>query len=230
MTVGGWGRALRAGVFSAVCVVLAALAHVTMSATSVPWPAMAAGAAATGGVGWVLAARERGRALIVTVVVAAQTTLHQAFSAAQQARQAQQAQPRTPVPSTDMSMPGMDMGAMDMPGMSHAGHTMGDGTPHAHSVIHMDDGASLGMFAGHLAAAVLCGLWLAYGERAVFRLLRTAAARLTAPLRMLLALPAPAHRPPVRRRRPADHRAPARLFLVSSLSYRGPPMGAAVSV
>ncbi|MHC5908583.1 hypothetical protein ACVNF4_32585 [Streptomyces sp. S6] len=227
MTVGGWGRALRAGVFSAVCVLLAALAHVMMSATSVPWEAMAAGVAATGGAGWFLAGRERGRALIVTVVVTAQTTLHQAFSAAQKASPSAAPTPMSMADMPDMSMP---MGGMDMPGMSHAGHVMGDGTPHTHSMIHMDDGASLGMFAGHLAAAVLCGLWLAYGERAVFGLLRTAAARLTAPLRMLLALPAPAHRPPVRRRRPAGHRAPARLFLVSSLSYRGPPKGVAVSV
>jgi hypothetical protein len=60
---------LRAAVFAAVCVLLAALGHVLMSGSRVPWWALTAGAAATGVVGWCLAGRERGLPLIVPVVV-----------------------------------------------------------------------------------------------------------------------------------------------------------------
>ncbi|MGH1555329.1 hypothetical protein ACRAWF_36280 [Streptomyces sp. L7] len=48
-----------------------------------PWWTMGAGAAATGTAGWFLAGRERGLGLIVMVVVAAQTVLHETFSLGQ---------------------------------------------------------------------------------------------------------------------------------------------------
>ncbi|MFC8514782.1 hypothetical protein [Streptomyces sp. NPDC057257] len=80
MTAGWCSRTVRAAVFAAVCVLLAALGHVMMSGAHVPSWALAAGAAGTGAAGWCLAGRERGRALIVTVVLAAQTALHTAFA------------------------------------------------------------------------------------------------------------------------------------------------------
>ncbi|KUO17274.1 hypothetical protein AQJ91_30870 [Streptomyces dysideae] len=60
---------LRAAVFAAVCVLLAALGHVLMSGSRVTWWVLTAGAAATGAVGWCLAGRERGLPLIVPFVV-----------------------------------------------------------------------------------------------------------------------------------------------------------------
>ncbi|WP_406129628.1 hypothetical protein [Streptomyces sp. NBC_00989] len=225
MTVGGWFRTLRAGVFAAACVLLAALGHVMMSGTPVPWWTMGGGAAATGMAGWFLAGRERGRGLIVTVVVAAQTVLHETFSLGQNLMPGSGNAPA--------GMGGMDMGSsdtmsmdsMDMSGMAHMAHGSG-GMGHAHT---MTGSASLGMLAAHLLAAVLCGLWLAYGERAVFRVLRAAAARLVAPLRMLLALPVPARRPSVRRRRTAAYRSSLAHFLLCySVTSRGPPTGPAV--
>ena len=60
MTAGRGVRAVRAAVFAAVCVLLAALGHVLMSRTAVPWWALAAGAAVTGAAAWCLAERERG--------------------------------------------------------------------------------------------------------------------------------------------------------------------------
>ncbi|MEV0908998.1 hypothetical protein [Streptomyces hokutonensis] len=226
MTVGGWCRTLRAGVFAAVCVLLAALGHVMMSGAFVPWWTMGVGAAATGTAGWFLAGRERGRGLIVTVVVAAQTALHETFSLGQNLM------PGSGTASADMggaamgssdSVASMSMDAMDMSGMARGSADMG----HAHT---MTGGASFGMLAAHLLAAVLCGLWLAYGERAVFRVLRAAAARLAEPLRMLLALPVPARRPSTRRRRALAYRSSlARFLLCYSLTSRGPPTGPAVS-
>lgn len=243
MAVGGWFRTLRAGVFAAVCVLLAALGHVTMSGAPVPWWTMAAGAAATGAAGWSLAGRERGRPLIVSVVVAAQALLHETFALGQTLTPG-----TTPDPgaaSTGMAgmagMPGMDMGsshstpmdampmdAMDMGGMAHGAGGL-DVMGHLHGMAGTGAGATFGMLVAHLLAAVLCGVWLAYGERAVFRVLRAAAARLAAPLRMLLALPAPARRGPVRRSRSTPHRSSlARFLLCYSVTSRGPPASPAV--
>ncbi|MEU6227571.1 hypothetical protein [Streptomyces sp. NPDC047042] len=231
MTVGGWCRALRAGVFAVVCVLLAALGHVTMSGTPVRWWMMAAGAMAVGGVGWFLAGRERGPALIVTVVVAAQTVLHEMFSLGHTVVLG--TAPASGATAAAMGgMGGMDMGssaAMDMSGMTHMSHGWGGGTVHTHGMADMGGNASFGMLAAHLLAAVLCGLWLAYGERAVFRVLRAAAARLVAPLRMLLALPVAARGPSVPRHRGDAHRSSlARFLLCYSVTSRGPPTGAAV--
>ncbi|MEH0430345.1 hypothetical protein QBB34_29340 [Streptomyces stelliscabiei] len=234
MTVRGKCRTLRAGVFAAVCVLLAALGHVLMSGTPVPWWAMTAGATGTGTAGWLLAGRERGRTLIVAVVTAAQAVLHETFALAQSlAPAAVPGQGGAAHASGSMDMSGMDMGdmgsthmdAMDMGSMAH-GMT---GVHHTHGMAAMSDTASYGMFAAHLLAAVLCGLWLAYGERAFFRVLRMAATRLVAPLRMLLAGPAPLPRPLADRPRATDVPTPARLLLGCSLTSRAPPTGAAVA-
>ncbi|MBK6012937.1 hypothetical protein [Streptomyces sp. MBT53] len=203
----GWGaRTVRSAVFAAVCVVLAALGHVLMSGRHVPAWALAAGLAVTAGAAWSLAGRERGLPLIVTLVVATQAALHSAFSLAQPATQ-----------RTAMDMGSMHMGAadsMDMGHMSVAPTTSATSSP--------------GMLTAHLLAALLCGLWLAHGERAAFRLLRAVATRLAAPLRLLLALPAPPHRPRLRPRRPRSDRAPRLLLLVHAITSRGPPLGTAV--
>ncbi|MFJ3640280.1 hypothetical protein ACIPRD_11065 [Streptomyces sp. NPDC090108] len=242
MTVPGWCRTARAGVFAAVCVLLAALGHAAMSEVAVPWWAMAAGAAGTGAAGWLLAGRERGRTSIVAVVAAAQAVLHAAFSLSQPSASVPTTMSRTGRPTgasvTDMGpMGSMDMGSMSGTGM-HAGSLGGMHLSAGHMVHGMaglgythgrGGGASLGMVAAHLLAAVLCGLWLAHGERAVFRLLRATAAWLAAPLHLLLGtLPAPFRRPAVRGRRAVDASAPVRLLLCCSLTFRGPPVGAAV--
>ncbi|MEV0936056.1 hypothetical protein ACIBMX_36875 [Streptomyces phaeochromogenes] len=234
----GWGiRAVRAAVFAAVCVVLAALGHVMMSGSSVPWWTMAAGGVVTGGAGWCLAARERGLPLIVTVVVVAQGLLHTGFSLAQSA-----APPlaRGSLGSAGRDMDSAHMGAAAMDsvhmGSVHTGSTdamdmghMGSG-PMAHPAHDLDGMSSLGMLGAHLLAALLCGLWLAYGERAAFRILRAVAGRLAAPLRLLLhVMPAPPHRPRVRVPRRSPDRSPRRLLLVHAITSRGPPVGTAVA-
>ncbi|MER5832333.1 hypothetical protein ABT116_16165 [Streptomyces sp. NPDC002130] len=217
MTVGWCARAIRAAVFAAVCVVLAALGHVMMSGDHVPLSTLLAGWAATGVTGWCLAGRERGLRLVVTVAVAVQTALHSAFSLG------------PPAPAASGS------GSMEMPpvrhGMGSMSHgmspdSMGSMAPHTGHVPGGD--SSFGMLAAHLLAAVLCGLWLGHGERAVFRLLRAVGSRLAAPLRLLFALIAPPP-PPVRERRRPSHRTPHRLLLVHAITTRGPPAGAAAA-
>ncbi|MFC9927473.1 hypothetical protein [Streptomyces sp. NPDC127190] len=219
MTAGWCARATRAAVFAAVCVLLAALGHVLMSGSDVPAWALAAGGAVTGSVGWCLAGRERGLPLIVTVVVAAQTALHEAFSCAQSTYGPSGA-------TAAMDMGAMRMGSMDM-GAMHMDHT--GMSPMGHMGHAMDSGSSSsGMLAAHLLAAVLSGLWLAYGEKAAFRILRAAAGWLAAPLRLLLALPPTPDRPDVRLRRRRSARAPRLLLLVHAITSRGPPVGTAV--
>lgn len=117
---------------------------------------------------------------------------------------------------------------------THAVHGMADGsasmaaalpTPTVHA---MGSVSPAGMLAGHLLAALVCGLWLAYGERGAFRVLRAVAARFLVPLRLLFRLPAPAHRPRVRLPRNHRVRTPRRLLLADALTSRGPPHGTAV--
>ncbi|WP_371663143.1 hypothetical protein [Streptomyces sp. NBC_00280] len=215
----GWGaRTLRAAVFAAVCVLLAALGHVLMSGSTVAWWTLAAGALVTGGAGWCLTGRERGLPLVVGVVVVAQGALHSAFSFTR---------------STGTGSAGMSMDSMDM---AHTGSDMGSGMDMGAGAGHMAHGgpgmdvlsSSYGMLAAHTLAALLCGLWLAHGERAAFRILRAVAGRLAAPLRLALALPVTPDRPRPCPRRSGSDRAPRLLPLVHAITSRGPPTGIAV--
>lgn len=214
MTAGWCSRTVRAAVFAAVCVLLAALGHVLMSGAQVPGRTLAAGLAATGGAGWCLAGRERGLPLIVAVVVAAQTALHSAFSLTQPTAAAQ------------------DMGGMHMASMHTSGMDSLDAAPMGSSsgVDALSFLVPFGMYAAHLLAALLTGLWLAYGERAAFRVLRAVAGWLAAPLRLLLlASPVVPDRPRLRARRPRSQRAPRLVLLSHAITHRGPPVGTAVA-
>ncbi|MGW0945040.1 hypothetical protein ACWD4O_21155 [Streptomyces sp. NPDC002623] len=231
MAAGWCSRTLRAALFAAVCVLLAALGHVMMSGSEVPAWALAASVALTGATGWSLAGRERGLPLIVTVVLAAQTVLHTAFSLTER-------QPSAGAVEIDsMDMGGM-VGMSGMGRMRHAGHMehmehmqhTGPMDPWGEAV-GMGVSSSFGMLAAHLLAALLCGLWLAHGERAVFRILRAVAGWLAAPLRLLLlALPVVPERPRVRVGRRGSERAPRLLLLSYAITTRGPPLRTAAAV
>ncbi|MFC9843277.1 hypothetical protein ACFWFF_13730 [Streptomyces sp. NPDC060223] len=232
--IAGWcSRTVRAAMFAAVCVLLAALGHVLMSGSPVPWWAMSAAAVLTGGLGWCLARHERGLPLVMTVVVVTQGVLHSAFSLAQSAGESM-----TPVTASGVDAMGHDMGSMRMDATHMSsmhmdsmdmGNMTADPTAHmSHGIGGMGGMSAFGMLAAHLVAALLCGLWLGYGERAAFRILRALAGRLAAPLRLLHALPTPPHRPRVRAGRASSDRAPARLLLVHAITSRGPPTGTAV--
>ncbi|MFC8833204.1 hypothetical protein ACFT8V_08385 [Streptomyces griseoincarnatus] len=258
MTAGWCFRTLRAAVFAAVCVLLAALGHVLMSGTAVPSWALAVAVAVTGGAAWCLAGRERGLLVVSSVVVAAQTALHVWFSYVQELS-------RPPVrPMPPMSKHGMaagegtssmdhlasmdHMASMDhLASMAHMGHAMhsmtrggrSGGSTDAMGAMSSLDAmpatghalggmSSTGMLAAHVLAALLCGLWLAHGDRAAFRILRAFAGWLAAPLRLPLTLPAPPHRPRIRVRRSRAARTPRRLLLVCTVTSRGPPAGTAV--
>ncbi|MER5220587.1 hypothetical protein [Streptomyces flaveus] len=232
MTAGRYARTLRAAVFAAVCVLLAALGHVLMSGGTVPWWALAASLAGTGGVGWSLAGRERGLPLVVSLVVVTQGVLHSVFELAQSTATSSAGQATTPPGSGGqghaMDSMGHDMSAMPTDSMD-MGHMATDHAAHMGSMGHdMGGMSSFGMLAAHTLAALLCGLWLAHGERAAFRVLRAVTGWLAAPLQLLFAVVAPPRRPRVRLRRARSERVPRRLLLVHSITPRGPPAGTAV--
>ncbi|XUM03418.1 hypothetical protein ACQ86F_08435 [Streptomyces venezuelae ATCC 10712] len=248
---------MRAAMFAAVCVLLAALGHILMSGHAVPGRTLGAGLAGTLAVAWALGGRERGLLAVTSAAVAVQSALHLAFSWSQSAAGALPAgragaghggmatAPMTmPHMGMDsMTMPHTAMESMDMGHMDHAasasmvmGHLAATPSTTGSAGHDMTDmTSSAGMLAAHLLAALLSGLWLAYGERAAFRLLRAAPTGLLRPLGLpgllglLLAVAPPAaDRPRVRRARPGAGRVPRRLLLARALLTRGPPRATAV--
>ncbi|MGW2251597.1 hypothetical protein ACWCXH_15555 [Kitasatospora sp. NPDC001660] len=75
-------RSLRAVVFAALCVALAAAAHVAMGGAGVSPPVLTGACGAVLGVTWLLAGRRRGLGVIGAWMVAAQTALHLLFERA----------------------------------------------------------------------------------------------------------------------------------------------------
>ncbi|MCC3775088.1 hypothetical protein [Streptomyces sp. UNOB3_S3] len=226
-------RALRAGVFAAVCVLLAALGHAVMSGTTVPWWAIAVALTTTGGCAWFLAGRERGPLLITLATVGAQTGLHSFFAVAQSVatRAADTAAGGGgSATASDLVCGGFTASEsasmpMDHGGMSSMGHGMGGmgGMDGMGMSMHAGHGA-LGMWSAHVLVALICGIWLSGGEQAAFRLGRTIATRLRGPL-VLLFHDVPARpRPP--RVRAGFGRAAQRLrqlLYAHVLATRGPP-------
>lgn len=208
-------RALRAAMFAALCVLLAATGHLLMSGAPVPWWALSVAFPGTAATAWALAGRERGLLAVTTAAVAVQAVLHAGFTLSQSLVGVPEA-----TAHTHHAMHGATDSASAMTGAT--------GGPLSAGVHEAGAMSPTGMTAAHLLAAVLCGLWLAHGERAVFRVVRAVAGRLWTPLRLLLRTAVPAHRPPVRIRRRRRSRAPRRLFLVHAITSRGPPAGTAV--
>ncbi|WP_329035061.1 hypothetical protein OHT61_03900 [Streptomyces sp. NBC_00178] len=254
MNPGRGHRAVRAALFAAVCVLLAATGHAFMAGAAVPWWAMALALLGTAAAAWLLASRERGLFAVTSAAVVVQTVLHTGFALARSV-------PRAPRPApvsfahrwaeqllcgegaarlSDQEAAEVvrDAGLGNLisqppPGqVPHPAHHMVSGMPDAPASwihgSHATEGMpSTGMLVAHLLAAVLCGLWLAHGERALFRVVRAFAGRIGSPLRMLLCLCAPPRRPRTRMRRPRTVRAPGLLPLVHSITSRGPPTGTA---
>ncbi|MFD3808566.1 hypothetical protein ACFWSF_29865 [Streptomyces sp. NPDC058611] len=268
MTPGHCSRAVRAAMFAALCVLLAATGHLLMSGAAVPWWALSAAFAGTVATAWALAGRERGLPAVTAAAVAVQALLHALFSLAQSvvhpslpagtsfARQWAEYLTCGGVTAAGLSPdealkvvtgaglgglvslppPGTVLAAVPESG-GHVGHALHGAAGHASAAAadalpaggHAMGGMSpVGMLAAHLLAAVLCGLWLACGEQAAFRVLRALAGWLRAPLLLLFGRAATPHRPRVLVRRPRRSRTPRRLFLVHAITSRGPPTGTAV--
>ncbi|MFJ9682216.1 hypothetical protein ACIRP2_29815 [Streptomyces sp. NPDC101194] len=239
MEAGPVGRSVRAAMFAVVSVTLAATGHVLMSEAPIPFWVLAVGFLALAVPGWWFAARERGPWLVTGLAVATQGVLHNAFTAAQSALgtvggtgsydAGAGAAPTDTMTGMD-HMAGMDHSAASgaMTGMEHmAGMDHASATGHLGSVGHMGHDmagmSSTGMLAAHVLAALVCGVWLARGERAAFQVLRAVAGRLLAPLHPLLTAPLPAPRRRLRPHRGLSDRLPLGLRCARARDRRGPP-------
>ncbi|MEE1755193.1 hypothetical protein [Streptomyces sp. SP18CS02] len=225
-------RTLRAALFAAVCVTLAAVGHSVMSAHDIPPGSLVAAFAVTGLLAWLGGARRRGAPVIGIGLLAVQGALHLAFGSGGAHHghtgmtPGPAAAPGTTTgmaPDASAASPAMlphpaDPAAMaDMAGM--AGLTAD--LPAAHQGL---GASSTGMLAAHLLAAAVCALWLARGEAAFFRLAAAVCALAFSPLRrLLLVVRLPdAPRPP-RPSAPAVRRHHG-VVLAHTLSRRGPPL------
>ncbi|MFB7631479.1 PE-PGRS family protein [Streptomyces sp. NPDC056149] len=243
-------RGLRAAVFAAVCVLLAALGHAVMSDAAVPgWMLLAAGLATAAGA-WCFAARERGPVLVGLLTLVTQAVLHSAFSFGQAVSGAG-ADPaaltrewaRTWLCGAQgLSLADLEAaralsplgqagtGAMNTSdsAMAHMGGSSMDMSSTGMSSMGMH-GSALGMLAAHLLVALLSAWWLWGGERAAFRLVRSVSAWLFAPLLLVLRAVLPDTRPGPRPARQEPRCAARQLLLAHAMSLRGPPREPAVA-
>ncbi|MEU2423741.1 hypothetical protein ABZ619_22400 [Streptomyces sp. NPDC007851] len=192
-------RSLRAAVFAAVCVLLAAAGHGLTMGDLPPLWADAAGFAAVFVLGRALAGQERGLPEIGVGMLLTQAGLHIGFDVARRI---------TPVHSARTA--GMPMN------MPMHGHTMAAGlAPHPHVL-------TAHATVAHVLAALVASWWLRRGEAALWTLLRRAAALVPGLAAWWHDAPLPA---PADRGLPASARPvrPRLLTLRHALSRRGPP-------
>ncbi|MDT0346436.1 hypothetical protein [Streptomyces litchfieldiae] len=219
-------RAARALVFAALCVLLSALAHQTMSGHPVPLPTLAAAGTVTGLGAWAFARRERGPGAVIVGALVTQGLLHTAFTLAGPhgaPRMAMSAREWADLllcgsPNNGSLSQGEAVELLNHAGLGHLGAAPSHG-----------GGDPTGMLAAHVLVALLSAVWLWGGERAVFRLLRATTRRLLAPVRWLLS-PRPLVAPAAWSTLSAvsDH-APRQLLLVRVVPSRGPPAAPAVA-
>ncbi|MFF3935888.1 hypothetical protein [Streptomyces phaeofaciens] len=217
-------RGLRAAVFAAVCVTLAAAGHALATAGTPPPGAVGAGFLAVFAAGWLLGARERSLPGIGAATLAGQAGLHLLFGAARPRIPTQPQAPSTTPTTTHDPHPyahGPHPYAHLVPAPArhpHA-HLVTATAPHPHPALAMTPHAT----AAHVLAALAVSWWLRRGEAALWSLLRRAAALLPGLVAWWRDGPAPS--PVARAVRPghAPDASSCRLLLRHAVSRRGPP-------
>ncbi|GGN27714.1 hypothetical protein [Streptomyces fuscichromogenes] len=208
-------RSLRAAVFAAVCVLLAAAGHGLAMGDLPPLWADAAGFAAVFALGRALAGRERGLPEIGAGMLLTQAGLHFGFDAARAV---------TPGPVHAMNMTSMRMHGHAATGVARmAGMTgMAQRHPHVHIL-------TAHATVAHVVAALVASWWLRRGEAALWSLLRRTAAFVPG-LAAWYAWYAWWRKAPLSAPADGARRAPARpirprrlLALRHAVSRRGPP-------
>ncbi|WP_338931161.1 hypothetical protein WEB32_09340 [Streptomyces netropsis] len=201
-------RALRAALFTALCLTLSAASHVLLSGRPLPLPTVAAASVAVFATAYALAGRERGFGHIAALLVPLELAADALFTTGQ--RTCYGADGR-PVPGALTALCGG--GGIDGP----FAPVTGPGT------------ASWLLLAAHLAVGLLAAAWLRRGEAALARLLRAVAALAFRPLLLAVTAAVPLARPGGPRVRAVRHaRVPAAPpLLLHSVVRRGPPLGLA---
>ncbi|GGR01464.1 hypothetical protein [Streptomyces netropsis] len=203
-------RALRAALFTALCLTLSAASHVLLSGRPLPLPTVAAASVAVFATAYALAGRERGFGHIAALLVPLELAADALFTTGQ--RTCYGADGR-PVPGALTALCGG--GGIDGP----FAPVTGPGT------------ASWLLLAAHLAVGLLAAAWLRRGEAALARLLRAVAALAFRPLLLAVTAAVPLARPGGPRVRAVRHaRVPAAPpLLLHSVVRRGPPLGLALA-
>jgi len=195
---GGDLRVLRAAVFAAVCVVLAAAGHGLASCATVPLWTLSAGFLAVFAVAAALAGRERSLPGIAAVLAVGQAVLHTLFGLGQQGSTSMTSGTASGMSMADASL--VERAARLMCGttaaaispaqahkiLAHARLLSAD-TGMAHSMRHPAEAMpatagssmsvlpSLPMLLGHVLTAVAAGWMLRRGDMALLRLIRLSA-------------------------------------------------------
>ncbi|MCX4559548.1 hypothetical protein OHA02_25565 [Streptomyces phaeochromogenes] len=196
---GGDLRVLRAAVFTAVCVVLAAAGHAIVSCATVPLWSLGAGFLAVFAVAAPLAGRERSLPGIAVLLAVGQTALHTLFGLGQHgttatasagvdaslvaraARLVCGASVATLSPAqaqrilADARLDTVGTGGTGGSGTAHAAHEQAGAMASAATGTPMSALPSLSMFLGHVLAAAATGWLLRRGDIALRRLLRLSA-------------------------------------------------------
>ncbi|TDQ55566.1 hypothetical protein [Actinorugispora endophytica] len=180
--------------FAAVCVGVSATGHTLLSGHEVPLGGTLVGYVGMLAAAWGFAGRERGGGAIAGWMLWGQLALHLVFSTAQSCA--------APLPD----------------GPAHPDHSGASGIDTAATA-----DSSVGMLAAHIAAALICALWLRGGEDAAFTLARGLRTLLSGVLRLLGPLPAAPCPPPDRPRSWAEPRHGTGVVLRHVVVRRGPP-------
>ncbi|MET9291710.1 hypothetical protein [Streptomyces sp. NPDC003077] len=208
-------RALRAALFTALCVTLSAASHVLLSRMPLPVTTVAALSVAVFALAYALAGRERGFGRIAALLVPLELAADTVFSVGQHACYGPAGGPVTgPLRSlgVDLLCAGGDVG-----------------TPLAK--ISEEPAASVGsasawlLLAAHVAVGLLAAAWLRRGEAALVRLLGAVAAVAFRPLLIAVAVVTAPRAPRRWVRGPVRTApvAPALPLLVHCVVRRGPP-------
>lgn len=215
-------RALRAALFAAVCISLAAVGHSSMSGHDLPVTAVLFAFVLTAGAGWLAGTRRRGALTIGSGLLTVQGVLHLIFAGSEPHDSGGRGHHHTAATGADATSNGAT--TLDMAptaGTAAADTLVAEATAH---LTQLATGPG-GMLAAHVLAAAVCALWLAHGEAALFRLARTAGTvrtSLFAPLRLVLAVVRVPELPYSVRPRPRTRRLHG-VVLAHSVSRRGPP-------
>jgi hypothetical protein len=212
----------RAGIVSAMTFLVGAIGHVSTGGLLPSWFALAAMFAVGTAITAVFLARPASARRIVALVVIGQTACHGMLSLSAGHTGAARAVAAPPV-SGPGALPVGDGGRL---GSLQDHYEAMVGTPSTgRSALTMPDPTALvdhlPMFLAHTVVAVLVGLWLAAGERALWALLTLVFTAVVALLVVPVAVPVTARRRAPLRRRPAT--LPSLARVARSVVRRGPP-------
>lgn len=202
-------RSLRAALFAAVCVVLAAAAHALSMGVTPGFRAMAMGFSVVAAPAFLAGSREQSLRGICAAMALVQVGLHLLFDATATATAA------SPGMASMADMPGM-------PGMDGSGGMVSGGM-----VMAQHQAMSGRAVAAHALAALLAAWWLHRGEAALWTLLRHAAALAPALVRWLRTRTGPPVGPAAAVGAHGWRPAPAlrpQLLLRHAVNRRGPPV------